>query len=78
MKERFRVGAISISDNVFFVVGVEGVATGIALVDKILLRVLKVDMVRMQGYRGKWCEWGRGVINEVRDSQRRNWRGWCY
>ena len=37
----------------FFVVGVEGVATGIALVDKILLRVLKVDMVRMQGYRGK-------------------------
>ena len=39
-KDRFRVGAISMSDNVFVVVRVEGVAADVVLVDKILLRVL--------------------------------------
>ena len=40
MKDRFRVGTISMSDNIFVVVSVKGISVGAVLVDKILLRVL--------------------------------------
>ena len=40
MKDRFRVSTTSMSDNIFVVVSVEGIAAGVVLVDKILLRVL--------------------------------------
>ena len=40
MKDRCRVVAASMSDNVCVVESVEGIAAGVALVDNILLRVL--------------------------------------
>ena len=40
MKDRFRVGATLMNDNVFVTVSVEGAAAGIALVDRIRLRIL--------------------------------------
>ena len=40
MKDKCRVCATSMSDNVFVVVGVEVVAVGVELVDKRPLRVL--------------------------------------